>query len=559
MNNDIEKLDAVNEPNEDIVDEAEDISEDALLDRLSGKKSKKASKPKKTKKARSAGAKRRLRYQANFAAIIAFAAIAVVLLNVLCGVLADKFPISLDISANKVFSLSEQSLTIAKQVTEPIELVVFAEHDTFTNPNTGNEKLDTTLREFSNALKQYNSHSDGKVTYAFINPNQEPAKFAAYSQYDVEQYDILFKCGERYKVINIDDLYEVTSDSYSGTYEITESLVEKALASNIYALSSGEEHIIQVLTGHDEDSYVISGLKKLYELNGYTFEEMSIASSASFNEKADVMLIPAPKNDYSAAEIKRVQEWVYNDGNYGRQLMVYVNPTADCPNLYELLKVEYKITVTDELILETDYNRIQSYSQLYAMADVATTDYTTTAAGTATVFTPLVRRLTTSLDETLPDNTIGEYAVQLTEYPESAKLTKLETLEKSDSDENDLYAADTEAYPLTGMIVYAIDTYNNNTNQAVEGRVMVSGCAGMAYGDYVQNASLKNEELLLDSLNTMTGIESAITISGKTVENDTVSFSNATQLIVGIGVFTVGLPLITLIICLVVFMRRKNL
>ena len=76
------------------------------------------------------------------------------------------------------------------------------------------------------------------------------------------------------------------------------------------------------------------------------------------------MLIPAPEKDYSAEELQRIQKWVYNDGNYGRQLMVFVSPTADCPNLYEFLKVEYQITVTDELIVETDYNRIQNYNSL---------------------------------------------------------------------------------------------------------------------------------------------------------------------------------------------------
>lgn len=546
-----------------------DINEvEKTLDEADTTTSSKQSKPKKVKKQRTAGAKRRLQYRAGFTATIVIAAVLVVLLNVIVGVLADRFPITLDISKNKAFTLSEQSVEIAGQVENDIELIIFADKEVFENPSTGVDELDTTLREFMNALKQYNNHSDGKVTYSFINPSQEPQKFAAYSKYEVESGDMLFLAGERYKTATVydgsysNDLYtmDTSSYNYTGTYTF-ESNVEKLLASNIYALSGGEEHIVQVLVGHEEDAYVIDGLKGLYELNGYAFEELTITGSKEFNKDASIMLIPAPEKDYSADEIKRVQEWVYNNGNYGRQLMVFTSPTADCPNLYELLEVEYKITVTDELISETDYNRIQNYNFLYAMTDIPSTEYTTAAAGTAKVFTPFTRRLTTTLPPSIEANTIGNYAVPLTEYPSSAKLTKLESLQSEDtaSDTDITYAAPEAEYPLTSMIVHAIDSYNNDTQQSVKGRVFVSGCSAVAYSNYLQNGALNNEELLLGALNKMTGVENAITISAKTISNESVSFTNATALIVGLGIFTIGLPLAVLIICLVVFVRRKNL
>ncbi len=520
----------------------------------------------KAKQPRSAGNKRRLRYHANFAAVIAIAAVVVVLFNILVSVLADRYPLTLDISADKTFSLSEQSIDIAKQVENDIQLVIFADKDSFESPNTGVTELDTTLREFSNALKQYNHHSDNKITYTFLNPNQDPTGFAAYSKYDVQAGDMLFLCGDRYKVRTVydssysNDLYSLDASSYSttGTYAF-ESYTEKMLASTIHTIDGGEEHVVQVLTGHNEDSYVITGLKKLYELNGYTFEEMLITSSAEFNKKATTLLIAAPEKDYSDAEIKRVQDWLYNDGQYNRQLMVFVHPTASCPNLYEFLEVEYKVTVTDELIMETDYNRIQSFNSLYVMADVESTNYTTNAASTNKVYTPYARRLTTTLPTSIEKGNLGQYAIPLTQYPTSAKLAKLSDLTNADTDEDKSYKADEDAYPLTGMIVSAIDGYNNETKQSANSRVLVCGSAGIAYADYVQNSNLHNEELLLDSLNAMTGIENAITISGKTVTNETVTFSNAVQLVIGLGVFTIALPLTMLIVCLVVFIRRKNL
>ncbi len=522
------------------------------------------------KTSRSAGFKRRLRYRAGFAAVIAIATAIVVLLNILVGVLADRYPLSLDISANKAFTLSDQSVTIAKQVQQDIQLVIFIEESFFESPNTGLPELDTTLREFLTALKQYNYHSNNKVTYKFLDPSQSPAEYAAYSKYEVQAGDMLFLCGERYKTStlysensqNSSDLYTIDTSNLqtTGTYSVN-SNVEKMLASAIHPLNIGNDHTVQVLTGHDEDRDVISGLKKIYELNGYNFEEMQINTSVDFNEKAETLLIPAPKNDYTDEELTRIRQWIDNDNNYDRQLMVYIHPTANCPKLYTFLEQEYGIVVTDEIIVETDGNRYRNYFPYNALADVASTEFTENSSGIANISTYETRRLKTTLPATIENGTLGDYALPLTEYPNTAKLVKLSSLnnETGASSEDILYNAPETEYPLTGAIVSCRNFHNNETDQDVKRRVFVSGCTTMATTNYVQDSTLQNEEFLLDVINGITDIENDLIISSKPLKNKTVAFNAKTQTILGLGVFTVGLPLALLIVCLVVYLRRKNL
>jgi len=503
---------------------------------------------------------RRLRFGTASTVLTIVVIVGVILLNVLVDVVADRYPITWDLSADKTFTLSEQSIEIAESLEKELEIVVFVDEANFTNPTTGANagipEYDTAMREFYNALRQYRTRSKEKLSYQFINANQDPAKFAAYKDYDVNAGDILFIAGERYKTCSMNDLYALDTSQYS--YYTFESRVEKVLASNIYSLQSENDRIIQVLTGHEEDSYTISGLKTLYELNGYTLEEMNITGSAEFNKKAEVMLIAAPAKDYSDAEIKRVQEWVFNEGSYGRHLIVYINPTASCPNLYELLDVEYGITVTDQLLYETDYNRVQNYSNYYPLCDVPTNKYTANSVSTGKVFTPLARRLTTRLKSQLDqEGAIGHLGIPLTNYPTSAKVISLQDYNNMNN-EGLTTPADSE-YPLTSMIASVIDTYNNNTQQSAYGTIVVSGCPAMAYSQFVQNGSMYNEELLLDAINSVTGYENSVTVSNKIISTDTVNFSTNAQLIIGICVFTVGLPVIVLILCLVVFLRRKNL
>jgi len=224
-----------------------------------------------------------------------------------------------------------------------------------------------------------------------------------------------------------------------------------------------------------------------------------------------------------------------------------------------MLNADYGIQVTNELLYETDANRQQDYNHYFPVCDIPSTKYTANSTGTGNVFTPLSRRIITTLPaEHEQENTIGDLGIPLTNYPTSTHVISLKDFADQDKISN-AHAPKESEYPLTSMVATILDRYDNNTGTAAYGTVVVSGCPFMAYNDYVQNSTLKNEELLLDVINSVTGHENSVTISNKEFSNEEVYFEPGVQLGVGLGVFTIGLPVLVLVICLVVFLRRKNL
>ena len=145
----------------------------------------------------------------------------------------------------------------------------------------------------------------------------------------------------------------------------------------------------------------------------------------------------------------------------------------------------------------------------------------------------------------------------MTNYPASAKIITLDNYLKNQHDQ--AYHLNDADYPMTSMIAWVMSTWDNNTQEAAYGTVVVSGCPSMAYSENIREGSLNNEEVLLDAINSVTGHENSVTITNKVIQTDYISFEPTTQLIVGIGVFTVGLPVVVLLVCLVIFLRRKNL
>lgn len=501
---------------------------------------------------------RRRRFKTISTALTVTVIVGIIMLNAIISIVASKNPVTFDMSSDKVFTLSEESKNVAKAVQKEVQVVIFSDvEDYFITMAQAlyeqflmyygqevdlSNQLERLSREIETALAQLKTNSGGKITYTFINPDQEPEKYAQYTKYNMGSNDVLFISGERNRKTTLQSMCEITDVS-----SVT-SNVEKVLVSNIYALQSENDRIIQVLTGHEEDTNTIAALQQLYELNGYTFEELLITGSAEFNDNAETLLIAAPATDYSEAEVQRIRTWLKNDNKRNRHMMVYINPNADCPTLYEMLKTDFHIEVTDQLIRESDPNRYHDYDDRFISADVATTDYTDNSAGTATVVMPLARRLLCDLPSS--SEGIAELGIPLTTHPDTAWVVKI-------GDDSGKVALDESAYPLSSTIAYVYESYDDYTQQAATTTVTVCGSASMP--EYAQNSAVMNEEFLLDVVHKITGYKSDIVISNKVIAKDVTEFKTGTQMVLGIWVFTVGLPLLVLVLCLVIYLRRRSL
>lgn len=535
------------QPEEESLEEF--LSEDAAEEEAPEQDGKaKGKKPKKSKMD-----SRRFRYGSMATAITAVVAVLVVVLNVVVSLLADRFPINIDLTQNKLFSLSDNSVEIAKSINKDVQVIVFGSEDLYKNPNMGSNyyQVEALYKEIYKALQQYTSYSGGKVTVKYEDLNLNPQLATQYNKYEVTSGDILLLCGDRYQKASFNDMYEISGDGYTQAQTVS-SKVEVTLASRIKNVMRDTVQVVTAFVGHEEDEDTVSALKSIYEANGYEFKELNLASSEEIDANTVAGLIVGPTKDFTAEEIERLQKWLDNDGKLDRNLMVFADFQAECKNLYEFLNVEYGLEVTDNLVMETSLTRTYRYSGFYPYADTADTDFTKDLSGSANVLTPLTRQIVTH-KENNSENSL--YNVPIITFPESAKLMKIKdaTDENASSEDDKSFAAD--AYPINGMAASVKWTYVDN--EQVKTNVILSGSTQMILA--ASQANVKNENVLMSALGAMTGVVDDINVSTKSLERDTITFSDSTTLIVGLGVFTVGIPVIILIICLVVFLKRRHL
>lgn len=529
-------------------------------------------KQKKQKPVRSAEVQRRLRYGRMATLLTVAVVVLTILLNVVLSAVANRFPLALDFSADKTYSLSEESIQLAQSITKPVEIVVFASEETFSNTQSedamtftgGHTQVSAVLTEFYNAAKQYTQYSDGKVTFTYIDMNKNPNAVNSYaSKYTLTEAlkanDILFICETRAKVANMStDLFTVDYSSYysGGSLSLESSNVEQTLAAKIKSVQSDKTQVLTMFTGHKEDSYTKEGLRKIFELNGYDVEEVDLTRSADINVNTVCGIVAAPTVDYAEKTIDRLRGWLDNDGKEGRNLLVFTDATADCPNLYEFLKVEYGIEVTDKIIVETDPNRMYAYYQDNVYATIADTDFTK-SCGEKDVLSQTMRQIIPTWEAQTETST--KFSVDLITFNDTARLVPFSEFDKMTEDASYKPAEQVYDGTIVGMTVSVKQGYQNALQKATETKVAVCGSKTLPYAAITAMSTVYNEDLLLDSMSAITGVENTVNISAKPMTNETVTFSTTSQIFLGLGLFTVILPLGLMVAGLVIFLKRRHL
>lgn len=506
---------------------------------------------------------RKLRYGTIATVMSVVVIAAVVLLNVVVGVLDDRFPLTLDLTKDSLFTLSEQSQEIAKNVKTDVEIVVFMPEEVFA-ASTGSEQFDTVLRQFTQGVRSYESLSGGRVKTSYVDLSSNPLLAEDYEKYNITSGSILFRSvpeegsglSEKYRVATLYDLYTEDTSSYYYTGQASySSNVEQVLAKNINAVSSLNNLKAIMLTGHGEESTTVSALTTLLEENGYELETVNPSTAEEFSEEAVTMFIPAPTIDYTADELEKIRVWLENEqdgvNRLGRNLMLLVGQTAKCPELYDFVNTYYGIEITNNVVVETTAGRYVT-SPYYPFADIVSSDFTENLTS-GIAFAPLTRQLI--LHETSNNEDAALTNHSLMSFPESAQLLELSTIEDSESDERTPFEAD--SYPIVGMAYANQYAYDNTGDypERVETNVLVCGSEMLLL---MNMPTVANESLLLQSINGISGNEDAVTISALSLDQDTLVFTNLSQSIL-FGIFVVAVPVILLVICLVVFLKRRHL
>lgn len=253
------------------------------------------------------------------------------LTGVLSILLTEKFGWKLDLTENKLYTLSSETEKILSDLKEQVTITVF------------NEETEYPLLP-KNLLAGYPQKSRN-ITVRYCDPYREPKLVRLYEDKgcSIELNDLIIESNGRYQQLKLMDLYQLDNSQS----QVEKLYAEQEITSGIHKVVNKEKKKVLFTDGHGEEPSM--GLMDIFSQNHYqtAYTELSIQG---IDKSTELLVICSPKRDFSSEEIYAVEKYLEN----GKSVMLFWEPgSSGMTNLREFLE-DWGISPTDELVEEPD-------------------------------------------------------------------------------------------------------------------------------------------------------------------------------------------------------------
>ncbi|MBT3273967.1 MAG: GldG family protein [Spirochaetales bacterium] len=252
------------------------------------------------------------------------------------NLLFDEFNISLDLSENRLFSLSPQSYTVMDGLSQ--EVTIYGLYQT----GDVNKLIDEILRRYSTASR--------KIQIKYIDPIRNPdfVKSFVYQGNEPSENSLIISAGKLFKVLSEADLFEIGMD-VQRRHQVRSLVVEERVTGALLYVDGGIRRTIAELKGHGE-AVLPQILTKSLRLENYELIDLDLRSELRVPDHIDVLAVNLPDRDLSPGEAESIGEFIEAGGNG----LFLVGPIlSGTPNLGKLLSA-YGIELTNALVTEND-------------------------------------------------------------------------------------------------------------------------------------------------------------------------------------------------------------
>lgn len=461
-----------------------------------------------------------------------FACVAVVLINLITVNLPSQY-LKYDISEQKLFTTGEQTAEVLEKLDEDITLYLIAQQ--------GGE--DTTLLEL---LDRYEGLSD-HITVDTIDPVLYPNFVSQYTDENLSENSILVVGQERSRAVDYYDIYGYSIDysTYSSSLDSFDG--EGQITSAIDYVTADEIPVLYTLEGHDEATLSTS-LTESVEKENIEIRSLSLLTSESVPEDAEILLIYGPLSDISAEEKDKITAYLDQGGQ-----VIYLRgyTDQDTPNLDALLK-EYGISVTEGTVMEGSSDHYLPNYPYYLLPDINYSDYTSDVSSRY-VLLPFSQGMTQVMSETEAEesDTGLNYESLLTTSDQAYSKANMDS-QNLEMEEGDI------AGPFDlGVVVTKTINGEEDTEDSREAKLVVFASETLLDGQTDAMVSGGNSALFMNVVSQLADHESTVSIEAKSMAVTYLTVTAGSAIFWGLLTVLI-LPLFLLILGGVIWFQRRK-
>ncbi len=554
------------------LEKAEDAADEAVIYDVEERKNNK----KKEKKALASYFKSTRFKKGGFATILTIGFIVIVILfNVFFSILEDRFPsLKLDMTENKIYSLSDDALDAAKKIDIDTTVYILASED--------KAKDDSLLASYGLQYSQIpilcekcaEANPKIHVEYVDLDLNPQFASQTKYQGYKLQSGTVILENARRIRVLGIGDFFTTEYDSnYTPTYYMQTG---GALTTGLMQVQAAEIPKIAIATGgHSEaltsslkpqnGTYRTVSFQELMESNNFEYEEFDILTE-EIPEDASILLLPTPMTDYTQTELEKMDAFLAESVSKNRAIWVTCDPSQpELPNFSTFL-AEWGIELPNNtMIYETDSSHTTTNFEYYFISDLTGDVDIGGVKGTneyGYFYTPVCRPVTLLYNYNSNNTTYS--LAKTTEFAYTKALAE-EGEENGQGEEGEESGQSQPEEPIEYGVytTLALSQKVNKINEVNYNKnVVVFGSSGMFVSSYLTGSTFGNAEYLVDLARYSAGVQdSEIGVyKDKTAVNTyDISITSGARNFFGVGVFTILIPLALIVAGFCVYLRRRHL
>lgn len=506
----------------------------------------------------------RFRHGSLAAAITAAVIVVIVLLNVAVTLIGERADLRFDITANRLFSLTDEAKEYFASVEGDVTINVLSSEDklrsfsAFSDAGYDGAIYEAPIRRLPEILSDVakNEHITVKYVDLDANPNYLN-KYNMISQPSRPEMFILVESPKRYKLVELTDFINTDYGQTNATSEEAFSyyyFTEQPLVNAVGYVLRDEVVSVAVVNGHGErteNENSLSVVSGVFENNGLEVSVIDFAKDA-IPQNAKFLAVVAPARDFSQAEIEKLDDFLNNDKDYGRNLLYFDGGTADLPNLYNYLADGWGVKIDpDSRVYDPDNCIVYPFCVITEYDPESDVTKELSSAGVKTVIqTPEpIEVLWTERDirsvTTLLKTSASSFKRAASETPDANSAA---AITKRDDDV-------TGEYPLMTL------TRKRNANLPIEessGVLVTSDGYLDWYFSVGSSNTYGNGELITAILESMQEKSDPVTIVKKDLSTEVINLTNS-QVRTFALIFSILFPVVIAGIGVFVFVKRKNL
>lgn len=289
---------------------------------------------------------RNLKYGSNSVILVVAVVVIAVLVNLLVG-MAD---LKLDLTPNKLFSLSDVTKNQLKDLKQEVQIIGLFDD--------GKIGASNQYKEVTDLLALYEKYKNVKVEY--VDPVKNPGfinQLDPDDTMDLSNASFVVKSTvngkEKKKKLDYYDLFSTNFDQSSMQESTTGSTAEQGFTGAIKYVTAEVTPVVYFTEGHNEidvDSEY-ENVKYFLDKNNYLVKKLNLLSAGKIPEDAELVIVASPKNDITAGE-RDVLETYLKSGGKAIFMFDYLESDPSYDQLNNLLGT-YNVAVNYDKVKET--------------------------------------------------------------------------------------------------------------------------------------------------------------------------------------------------------------